>query len=151
MAANFPIPSIDRPFGIEIWPYFDKLYSAIMGYSPTDFEFVQDVTPMSTLKETATCLVSYYCIVLGGRELMKRRDAFKLNTLFMIHNLFLTVVSAGLLALFIEQLLPTVWNHGIFFAICNRDGGWTRQLVTLYYVRAGPPDAALTVELTMYR
>lgn len=110
-----------------------------MGYSPTDFQFVNNETPMSTLKETATALVSYYCIVFLGREFMKRRDAFKLNTLFMIHNFYLTVISGVLLALFIEQLVPTIWNHGIFFAICNRDGGWTKQLVTLYYVCVALP------------
>ncbi|KAK2763138.1 hypothetical protein FQN54_009774 [Arachnomyces sp. PD_36] len=131
---SIPLPSVDRPFGIELWPYFDKLYSSVMGYSPTEFEFVQNHTPMSTLKETATALVSYYFIIFVGREVMKRRDAFKLNTLFMIHNLYLTVISAGLLALFMEQLIPTIWRNGIFYAICNRDGGWTKQLVTLYYL-----------------
>lgn len=52
----------------------------------------------------------------------------------MIHNLGLTVISGTLLALFIEQLLPTLWRHGVFFAICNENGGWTKELVTLYYV-----------------
>ena len=89
---------------------------------------------MSTLKETAAVLVSYYIIVFGGRELMKNRPAFKFNPIFMAHNLGLTIISGGLLALFIEQLLPTVWRNGVFFAICNANGGWTRQLVTLYYV-----------------
>ena len=89
---------------------------------------------MSTLKETAAVLISYYIIVLSGRELMKNRPAFKLNGPFMLHNLYLTIISGGLLALFIEQLLPTVWRHGIFYAICDHNGGWTYQLVTLYYV-----------------
>ena len=80
-------------------------------------------------------LVTYYVTVLGGRELMKNRPALKLNALFMVHNLYLTVISGGLLALFIEQLAPTVWKRGVFFAICDHEGGWTPQLVTLYYVR----------------
>ena len=63
-----------------------------------------------------------------------REKGFKLNALFMAHNLFLTVVSASLLALFTEQLLSTVVRKGIFYAICDADGGWTRRLVTLYYV-----------------
>lgn len=65
---------------------------------------------------------------------MKNRAPWNLNGLFMIHNLYLTTISAILLALFIEQLVPTVWRHGIFFAICDARGGWTEPLVALYYV-----------------
>lgn len=61
----------------------------------------------------------------------------------MLHNLALTIISGGLLALFIEQLLPTVWRHGIFFAICDERGGWTEKLVTLYYVRIRHPGHML--------
>ena len=89
---------------------------------------------MSTFRETATLLISYYVIIFGGRELMKRRGAFSLNALFMLHNLVLTLISGVLLVLFIEQLLGTVLKNGIFFAICNHKGGWTKELVTLYYV-----------------
>ena len=131
----FPLPSIDRPFGVELWPIFDQLFSAARGYSPQDFKFVPGETPMSTFSATVTMLVTYYVTVLGGRELMKNRPALKLNALFMVHNLYLTVISGGLLALFIEQLAPTVWKRGVFFSICDHEGGWTPQLVTLYYVR----------------
>ena len=89
---------------------------------------------MSTFRETATILISYYVVIFGGRELMKSREAFSLNGLFMLHNLVLTLISGVLLALFIEQLLGTVVNNGVFFAICNHKGGWTKELVTLYYV-----------------
>lgn len=80
-------------------------------------------------------LITYYVVVLAGRELMKNRKPFKLTTLFMMHNLGLTIMSAIMLILFIEQLVPTVWRRGIFFAICDHRGGWTRELVVLYYVR----------------
>ena len=130
----FPLPSLDRPFGIELWPVFEKVFSAVKGYAPQDFRFVPGQTPMSTFSATMTMLVTYYVTVLGGRELMRNRPAFKLNTLFMVHNLYLTMISAGLLALFIEQLAPTIWRHGVFYAICDHDGGWTPALVILYYV-----------------
>lgn len=68
---------------------------------------------------------------------MRNRPAFKLNGLFMIHNFCLTAISATLLALFLEQLIPTVYNYGIFYAICDAKGGWTPPLVILYYVRIG--------------
>lgn len=131
---GIPRPTVDRPFAIELWPLFDKLYTVVLGYSPTKFVFVPGQTPMSTLKATTTMLATYYVTVFAGRELMKKREPFKLNRLFMIHNLILTIISGSLLAFFIEQLLPTVWRNGIFYAICDHRGGWTPPLVTLYYV-----------------
>ena len=133
---SIPLPTLDRPFGIELWPIFAKAYSSIMGYSPTDFKFVTRVTPMSTFKETATMLITYYAVIFGGREIMKKREAFSLNGLFILHNFYLTAISFVLLVLFIEQLLPIVVRNGVFFAICDHKGGWTKQLVMLYYVRA---------------
>ncbi|EAW24358.1 elongation of very long chain fatty acids protein [Aspergillus fischeri NRRL 181] len=131
---NLPRPTIDRPFGIHLWPIFDKAFEAVVGYPASEFKFVEGVTPMSTFKETAIALVAYYIIIFGGRELMKNRPAFKLNTLFMIHNFYLTAISATLLALFIEQLLPTLYRHGLFFTICDHQGGWTQPLIVLYYL-----------------
>ena len=129
-----PVPTLDRPFGVELWPLFDKTWSSVMGYPPTEFRFVQGETPMSTFSATAFTIVSYYVVIFGGRELMRNRPAMKLNGLFMIHNFYLTAFSFILLVLFIEQLLPTVVRRGVFFAICDHDGGWTKPLVTLYYV-----------------
>jgi hypothetical protein len=129
-----PLPTLDRPFGIEMWPLFEKIWLQFRNFLPQDFRFTPGVTPMSTLKETGAVLLAYYVIILGGRELMKQREPFKFNPVFKAHNLFLTLLSGGLLALFVEQLLPTVWRHGVFYAICSAEGGWTDRLVTLYYV-----------------
>ena len=131
---SIPLPTIERPFGIELWPLFDKAFTSITGFAPTDFHFVHGQTPMSTLKESVAVLLSYYVIIFGGRELMKNRQAVQLKSLFVLHNLYLTIISGVLLALFIEQLLPTIWRHGVFYTICNHQGGWTKPLVTLYYV-----------------
>ncbi|KAI4257754.1 MAG: hypothetical protein LQ352_001529 [Teloschistes flavicans] len=130
----FPIPTIDKPFGLELWPIFSEVYTKLMGYPPSAFYFVPNQTPLSTLKATTTMLTTYYLVVFAGRELMKNRKPFKLNALFMIHNLYLTIASAIMLALFTEQLIPTVWRRGVFFAICDHRGGWTRELVVLYYM-----------------
>ncbi|KAL6722129.1 Fatty acyl-CoA elongase/Polyunsaturated fatty acid specific elongation enzyme [Lecanora helva] len=129
-----PRPTIDRPFAIELWPLFDKLFTRVVGYSPIKFVFVPGETPMSTLQATATMLITYYVTVFAGREFMKKREPFKLNGLFMVHNLILTMISGSLLALFIEQLVPTVWRNGIFYSICDHRGGWTPPLVILYYL-----------------
>ncbi|KAK3499867.1 putative fatty acid elongase [Neurospora hispaniola] len=131
---SLPRPTLDRPFGIHLWPIFSKAFEAVVGYPAEDFRFVPGQTPMSTLKETSIFIVIYYTIIFGGRELMRNREPFKLRTLFLIHNFYLTAISAILLALFIEQLLPIVVRGGIFHAICHIDGGWTQPLVVLYYL-----------------
>ena len=132
--TSISLPSLDHPFAIDVWSLFEKLWIQFRSFTPQNFQFIPGATPMSTIKETAFMLGSYYIIVFGGRELMKKREPFKFNLIFKAHNLFLTTLSAGLLALFIEQLLPTVTRKGIFFAICDADGGWTNRLVVLYYV-----------------
>lgn len=78
-------------------------------------------------------IVVYLAVIFGGREYMKNREALKLNTLFKIHNFMLTAISGALLVLFAEQLLPTLWRHGLYENICGADG-WTQPLVVLYYV-----------------
>lgn len=132
---SIALPTLDRPFIVELWPQFDKLYSHAMGYPANKFVFVPGATPLSTFTATATVLITYYVTVFAGREFMKNREPFKLNGLFMIHNLMLTVISGVLLALFTEQLVPTIARNGVFYAICDHRGGWTAPLVTLYYVR----------------
>lgn len=131
---EYGLPTIDRPFGLTLWPLFERVFTPIMGYKPQDFGFVPGQTPMSTFKATAIALVTYYIVVFGGREVMRGREALKLNGLFMIHNFYLTVISGGLLALFLEQLIPTIARNGVFYGICDHAGGWTDKLVILYYV-----------------
>jgi len=132
--GSFPVLTLDRPFGVHLWPIFSKGFEMVAGYPAEDFRFVAGKTPMSTLKETSIFVVIYYFIIFGGRELMRNREPFKLKTLFLIHNFYLTAISGMLLALFIEQLLPTVVRKGVFFAICDVNGGWTQPLVVLYYL-----------------
>jgi fatty acid elongase 3 len=127
-------PTIDRPFGVALWPIFAKAFHEVRGYPPEQFRFVPGKTPMASMYETAGSLIAYYLIIFGGREFMKDREPLKLNGLFKIHNFYLTVISGVLLALFLEQLIPTLARGGLFYAICDYGGGWTDQLVVLYYV-----------------
>jgi fatty acid elongase 3 len=131
---KLPLPTVDRPFVVHLWPIFSKAFEAVVGYPAEDFRFVPGQTPMSTLKETGIFIVIYYAIIFGGRELMRNREPFKLQKLFLIHNFYLTAISGLLLVLFIEQLLPTVVRGGVFNAICHAEGGWTQPLVVLYYL-----------------
>jgi len=131
---NYGVPTLDRPFGLELWPIFEAVFEPIVGYKPQDFRFVPGETPLSTFKTCAFTLITYYIIIFGGRELMREREAFKLNFLFKVHNFYLTAISGILLALFAEQLIPTVARKGLFFAVCDHQGGWTDKLVILYYL-----------------
>ncbi|KAI0124146.1 GNS1/SUR4 family-domain-containing protein [Xylariales sp. AK1849] len=131
---SLPLPTLDRPFGVHLWPIFSKGFEYVAGYPADDFKFNPGKTPMSTIKETSIFVLVYYTIIFGGREFMRNREPFKLKGLFLVHNFYLTAISGILLALFIEQLLPTVVRKGIFFAICDHDGGWTQPLVVLYYL-----------------
>jgi fatty acid elongase 3 len=128
------LPTLDRPFGISLWPLFERAFTPLMGYKPQDFRLEAGATPMLNFKTTAAALVAYYVVVFGGRELMRSREALKLNGLFMVHNFYLTAISGVLLALFVEQLVPTVMRKGVFYGICDYEGGWTDKLVILYYV-----------------
>ncbi|KAI5863001.1 GNS1/SUR4 membrane protein [Durotheca rogersii] len=118
---------------IAPWRAFDKLWTSVMGYHAEEFRFKEGITPMSTLRETTVMIVLYLVIIFGGREFMRNREPLKLNGLFKAHNLFLTLLSGGLLVLFIEQLAPSIWKHGLYRNICAAEG-WTNELVTLYYL-----------------
>jgi fatty acid elongase 3 len=131
---RYGVPTLDRPFGLELWPIFEKAFTSIKGYKPQDFRFVPGKTPMATFKETATMLICYYIIIFGGREFMRGREPFKLNFFFKVHNFYLTLISGLLLLLFVEQLLPELVRNGVFHAVCAYEGGWTDKLVVLYYV-----------------
>lgn len=135
--SNFPLPTVDRPFGIELWPIFDTLYEKVMGEPAHEFQFLPGYTFLSTIPEVAGAIAAYYVTIWVGARIMKNQPALKLNALFMAHNLFLTIISGALLVLFIEQLFPIIWRHGIFYSICSPNC-WTQKLVTLYYVRFSP-------------
>jgi fatty acid elongase 3 len=134
MADLLSIPSVDWPFGIHLWPLFNKAFEYVVGYPADKFKFVVGETPMSTLRDTSIFVAIYYLVIFGGRELMRNREPFRLKTLFLIHNFVLTAVSAVILVLFIEQLFPTIARRGILYAICDANGGWTQPLIVLYYV-----------------
>lgn len=120
------------------WKALDSVWQAAFGYPADQFQFVKGVTPFSTVSEVVGMIVLYVTVIFGGRELMKNREPYKLNTLFKIHNLFLTLLSGALLVLFIEQLAPSIWRNGLYENICGADG-WTEPLVTLYYVSPAVP------------
>jgi fatty acid elongase 3 len=93
----------------------------------------QEVTPLSTWPSVMTAIIVYLSTIFGLREIMRERQALKLTFLFQLHNLLLTSGSALLLAVMLEEILPIVWNHGIFYAICGY-GAWTPRLEFFYII-----------------
>lgn len=65
---------------------------------------------------------------------MSNRKPLQLKRLFLLHNFFLSITSVILLALFLEQIVPTIARNGLHCAICDLEGGWTKPMVVLYYV-----------------
>ncbi|KAF3933001.1 hypothetical protein ABW20_dc0104887 [Dactylellina cionopaga] len=131
--SSLPIPSIDRPFGIHLWPIFSKVFELILGYPAEEFEFVHGKTPVSTLPHALGIITVYYIIIFGGNSYMADRKALRLNALFQIHNVFLTFLSGSLLALAAEQLIPILLRNGLFYGICSRKS-YTDKLVVIYYL-----------------
>lgn len=132
--TDFQAPTLDRPFGLHLWSIFDAIFTKVRPYGAAEFRFVPESTPISTIKESVGMIIAYYAIIFGGRELMRNQKPLQLKFLFQVHNLFLTCISFSLLVLFAEQLIPTLVRHGLFYAICDTDGGWTPPMVILYYV-----------------
>ena len=132
MSATIPL----KPF----WTLFTGLIYKFTGNPLESMIWETGELPMSTFKSTAIALTIYYATVFGGQEVMRYRSAFKLNPLFQIHNLGLTVISGTLLTLFLEQLVPTIVDKGIYDSVCTKEGGWTKELVALYYVSTYVPD-----------
>ncbi|PVH13499.1 uncharacterized protein CXQ87_001604 [Candidozyma duobushaemuli] len=129
--------SPETPFLVPLWPLFDKAVTAASGgrFVPSEFAFVIGQTPLSTFPPVAAAIATYYTVIFGGNFIFKKFGIkpLVLNGLFQVHNLFLTLLSLTLLVLMAEQLIPIIYNHGLFYAICSPNA-WTQELVLLYYL-----------------
>lgn len=135
-ALAFETPSFDRPFGFSLWDLTAYLTSAATGgYDINAFQFVAGETPLSSLTPVAGLIALYYVVIFGGQAIMTGLDAAprKFNGLFQLHNFTLTALSLLLLSLLVEQLVPILYHHGLFYAICD-EGAWTQPIVFVYYL-----------------
>ncbi|KAF9652012.1 GNS1/SUR4 membrane protein [Thelephora ganbajun] len=105
-----------------------------LSFSPPHYitHYVAGQTPISTSKEVGTALVSYLAIIFGIQEFMKTRQPLKLNTLFRLHNVVLTLGSGLLLACMVEEVVPLIRRSGLFGAACSAKS-WTPRL-EFYYI-----------------
>ena len=72
-------------------------------------------------------------VIFGGRYILREASAVHPKFIFQIHNLLLTLVSLAILLLLIEQLVPQLYRHGLYWTICSYDA-WTPKHELLYYL-----------------
>ncbi|KAH7104418.1 GNS1/SUR4 membrane protein [Auriculariales sp. MPI-PUGE-AT-0066] len=90
-------------------------------------------TPLSTDVVVYGTIVGYLSVVFGLREIMRTREALKLQFLFQLHNALLSLGSLVLLVLMLEEIVPIWWNNSLFHAICN-PRAWTPRMEFYYIV-----------------
>ncbi|KAJ1661884.1 Fatty acyl-CoA elongase/Polyunsaturated fatty acid specific elongation enzyme [Coemansia sp. RSA 1813] len=135
-AASAPSPGFDSgatPFNLyspDAW--LSATYKAF-GYDKSQWRWVNGTTPLSTWREVGIGMVVYLGIIFGIQLIMRSFKPFKLTRLAQIHNLFLTLISLGLLVLYVEELYPIISDGGLFYAVCN-EKAWTQNLEVLYYL-----------------
>ncbi|CAI1506375.1 hypothetical protein SEUBUCD646_0J00270 [Saccharomyces eubayanus] len=128
-------PTVDRPFfNIYLWDHFNDAVKWVTAgrFQPKNFEFVAGELPLSEVNSVLIFIAFYYVVVFGGRYLLKSCRPLKLTVFSQIHNLLLTSVSLLWLVLIVEQAVPMVYRHGLYFAICDIRS-WTQPMVALYY------------------
>jgi fatty acid elongase 3 len=88
---------------------------------------------MSTDTVVWATLAGYLGLIFGIQGLMRNQNALKLQFLFQAHNLLLSLGSLVLLALMLEEIVPTWWNNGILYTICSPNA-YTKRLETYYII-----------------
>lgn len=133
-AISVGLPSVDRPFGIYLWPIFRYLVFAVVGWDIETFHYEYNGKyPLSSVPEVAAAIAGYYISIFTARWLLTKVRPIRFTFFFRLHNLILTLMSATLLLLLLEQVVPVIIRHGVFYSICN-DNAWTQKTELLYYL-----------------
>ncbi|PPQ64265.1 hypothetical protein CVT24_008403 [Panaeolus cyanescens] len=100
---------------------------------PTHLQsWVTGESPLSTDQVVISALVTYLVVIFSIQWFMKDKQPLKLTALFQIHNVILSSGSALLLALMLEEIVPKIWNNGLYSALCS-EKSWTPRM-ELYYM-----------------
>jgi fatty acid elongase 3 len=95
--------------------------------------YIPGESPLSTWPVVTTALASYLAIIFGVREIMKDRSPQRLNTLFRIHNAFLSVGSLILLVLMMEEVGSIRLTNTTYGTMCD-ETSWTERLEFYYMI-----------------
>ncbi|KAF7339472.1 Elongation of fatty acids protein [Mycena sanguinolenta] len=95
--------------------------------------FIPGQTPLSTNTVVFGTLAGYLALIFGIQAAMKNHPPQRLNTLFQAHNVILSAGSLLLLVLLIEEVVPIIWNTGIFNAMCA-EASWTPRMEFYYMI-----------------
>ncbi|KAG1801629.1 GNS1/SUR4 membrane protein [Suillus plorans] len=95
--------------------------------------YIPGETPLSTWPVVTTALASYLAVIFGIREIMKDRSPQRLNTLFRIHNAFLSIGSLILLVLMMEEV-GSIWLTNTTYGTMCDETSWTERLEFYYMI-----------------
>ncbi|TBU35256.1 GNS1/SUR4 membrane protein [Dichomitus squalens] len=95
--------------------------------------YVNGKTPLSTPQEVFPTLAAYLVTIFGIQKWMKNRPPFKLQFLFRLHNAFLTAGSLLLVLLIMEEVVPQIYKHGVFWGLCDVKM-WSERLEFYYMI-----------------
>jgi len=104
---------------------FETICQQFSNFSPSNFRFIEGVTPLSTVQAVVLSLVCYIGLIFLLRSFIKNQNKPAtekkpiLRTIFIFHNILLTVFSLILLILLLDNILPKLYHHGLFWCICD--------------------------------
>lgn len=128
--AQQPTAIMFNQFSPDVW--LSASYK-VFGQDKSQWRWVNGHNFLSTWREVGLGMVIYLGTIFGIQFLMRHRKPFKLARLVQIHNLFLTLLSLGLLVLYVEELVPILSKGGLYYAVCD-EKAWTQRLEVLYYL-----------------
>ncbi|KAJ3008007.1 hypothetical protein HKX48_008822 [Thoreauomyces humboldtii] len=124
----------EKPLALTVFhPLFTNATLSTVGIHPEDFHF--EKVPLSTRPAVFKWFLVYLATVLTGQQLMRRfvKNPISVKPIFFLHNALLSAASLVLLVLFLELLVPMIWNNGPLWAICDQ-AAYSPRMEFLYYI-----------------
>ena len=87
-------------------------------------QYEKGVTPLSSTPTVVGIVIAYLITIFGIQAALKGHKPYKFTFLFQLHNIVLSIGSGLLLVFMLEEVIPLLFNVGIFDSICARSS-WT--------------------------